>query len=50
MGNRINVPSELKGKELEEYVLSLQETRELLEGRQVKKIISVPGRLVNIIL
>ncbi len=48
--NRINVPSELKGKELEEYVLSLQETRELLEGRQVKKIISVPGRLVNIIL
>lgn len=48
--NRINVPSELKGKELEEYVLSLQETRELLEGKQVKKIISVPGRLVNIIL
>ena len=35
--------------ELEQIVLANEEVKELIEGKQVMKVIVVPGRLVNIV-
>jgi len=35
---------------LEQYVLSQSKVVELLEGKQPKKVIAVPGKLVNLIV
>lgn len=48
--SRLNVSTELKGKDLENFVLSLPEVLAQLDGKPVKKFIAVPGRLVNIII
>ena len=46
---RINVPSSLDRDALAEYVLTVGEVKELIGERQVRKVIAVPGSLVNII-
>ena len=46
---RINVPSSLDRDALAEYVLTVGEVKELIGARQVRKVIAVPGSLVNII-
>ncbi|MBQ3895431.1 MAG: leucine--tRNA ligase, partial [Clostridia bacterium] len=46
---RINVPSSLGRDELAAYVLENETVKQLVEGRTVRKVIAVPGSLVNII-
>ncbi len=46
---RIRVPAEADQKRIESAALADEETRQHLEGKQVVKVIVVPGRLVNIV-
>jgi len=48
--DRIVVPSGLDPRELEKRVCEVEKVQALLEGRQVAKVISVPQKLVNIVL
>ena len=46
---RINVPTGLDRDTLAKYVLELDEVKALIDGKTVRKVIAVPGSLVNII-
>ena len=46
---KLDVKKDLTPKELEEIVLANDEVKELISGKQVMKVIVVPGRLVNIV-
>ncbi len=46
---RLTVPAEIGKDELEKLVLADPRVRALLEGKQVRKVIVVPGKLVNIV-
>ena len=46
---KLDVKKDLTSKELEEIVLANDEVKELIAGKQVMKVIVVPGRLVNIV-
>ncbi len=46
---RINVPSSLDKAGLEAYALENETVKELIGGKPVRKLIAVPGSLVNII-
>lgn len=48
--DKIVVDSSLNREELEKTVLADEKTKALLEGKTVKKVIVVPGRLVNLIV
>ena len=48
--SRVTVPADIDRAALEKLVLSLDKVRELIGSASVKKVIAVPGRLVNIIL
>ncbi|MCL2120685.1 MAG: class I tRNA ligase family protein, partial [Clostridiales bacterium] len=47
---RLTVPSLMEQDEVEETILSMDRAKEAIGGRQVLKIISVPGKLVNIVV
>lgn len=47
---KMDVPGDLTRETLEEYVMSKPEVTELLDGKEIAKIIAVPGRLVNIVV
>ncbi len=47
---RIDIPAGIGDKELEKLLMSDPKTAGVTEGRPVKKMIIVPGRLVNIIV
>jgi leucyl-tRNA synthetase len=44
------VPNGLSPKEIEERVMSAEETQKYLEGKAPKKVIVVPGRIVNFVV
>ena len=46
---KLDVKKDLTPAELEETVLANEEVKALIEGKQVMKVIVVPGRLVNIV-
>ena len=46
---KLDVKKELTPAELEKTVLANEEVKVLIEGKQVMKVIVVPGRLVNIV-
>ncbi len=46
---KLEVKKDLTPAELEQIVLANEEVKELIEGKQVMKVIVVPGRLVNIV-
>ncbi len=46
---KLDVKKDLTPAELEQIVLVNEEVKELIEGKQVMKVIVVPGRLVNIV-
>lgn len=46
---KLDVKKDLTPAELEQIVLANEEVKELIEGKQVVKVIVVPGRLVNIV-
>jgi len=45
----LNLPLDLSPKEIEQRVLENEKTREHLGGRSPKKVIVVPGKIVNIV-
>ena len=46
---KLDVKKDLTSAELEQIVLANEEVKALIEGKQVMKVIVVPGRLVNIV-
>jgi leucyl-tRNA synthetase len=47
---RLMVPAEISKEELEKAALADERVRPLIEGKQVRKVIVVPGKLVNIVV
>ncbi len=47
---KITVPADMPANEIEELVKKHAEIAPLLEGKQIKKFILVPKRLINIIV
>jgi leucyl-tRNA synthetase len=47
---KIDVPAQLNVEQIQQFVMDDQKIKELVEGKEVKKVIVVPKRLVNIIL
>jgi len=47
---RIRVPAEAGEEEVREILLSQERFRELLKGKEIKKLIYVKGRLVNLVV
>ncbi len=47
---KITIPADLSSEEIEKIVKSHKDIAPLLEGRQIKKFILVPKRLINIII
>jgi leucyl-tRNA synthetase len=47
---RLRVPAEINKEELENTALADERLRPLLAGKQVRKVIVVPGKLVNIVV
>ena len=45
----LNLPLDLSVKEIEEIVMSDERTIKQLDGRDPKKIIIVPGKIINIV-
>ena len=45
----MNVPSDLTREAASDYFLALDEVQKLIAGKPVKKLVFVPGRLVNIV-
>jgi len=48
--NRIEVPSSLGDKELEEAALTDQRVKQFIDGKKVRKVIVVQGKLVNVVV
>ena len=46
---KLDVKKGLTPAELEQIVLANEEVKELIKGKQIIKVIVVPGRLVNIV-
>ncbi|SHK96989.1 leucine--tRNA ligase [Desulforamulus aeronauticus] len=47
---RLNVSATLNPAELQQYVMELESVKALITGKQVVKIIPVPGKLINIVV
>jgi leucyl-tRNA synthetase len=47
--DEITVPKDMDAKQVEALVLKLESVSRALEGRAVKKVIVVPGRIANIV-
>jgi leucyl-tRNA synthetase len=45
---RLDVPSQMAKEELEKLALANTDVQSFLDGKQIKKVIVVPGKLVNI--
>ena len=46
---KIVVSKDVTKDELEKLALEDEHVKELLEGKEVKKVIAIPGRLINIV-
>ncbi|MFL0197676.1 leucine--tRNA ligase [Clostridium sp. WILCCON 0269] len=47
---KVNIPTNLSDEEIKELSLSNEDIKPLLEGKDIKKVIVVKGRLVNIVI
>ena len=47
---RLTVPAEIDKAELEKTAPSDERVRQFLEGKQIRKVIVVPGKLVNLVV
>jgi leucyl-tRNA synthetase len=47
---KVDLPSSMNAKEIEDHVMGMAELNKYLEGKQPKKLIVVPGRIVNIVV
>ncbi len=48
--DRLTVPVNISNKELEEMALASEKVKKYLDGKEVIRIVTVPGRLVNIVV
>jgi len=48
--DKVQVPAEMAKEELEKLILSSGKVKQYLEGKTVVKVITVPGKLVNIVV
>ena len=46
---KINLPTNLPKKEIEATALSLEEVKKYMDGKEVKRIIIVPNRIINVV-
>jgi leucyl-tRNA synthetase len=46
----VELPADMSREDVEAHVLNLDKTAQYLEGKTPKKIIVVPGRIVNIVV
>lgn len=46
----LELPADMSKENIEEHVLNLEKTKQYLEGKTPKKMIVVPGRIVNIVI
>ena len=44
------VPKDISKQELEEIALGSEKIREFTEGKEIFKVITVPGKLVNLVV
>jgi leucyl-tRNA synthetase len=47
--HKISVPSGATPAEIQEAALASEKVRQFLEGKPIKKVVNVPGRLINIV-
>lgn len=47
---KVNLSLSMTTKEVEDYILTLEESHKWLEGKSPKKVIIVPGKIVNIVV
>ncbi len=47
---KVEIPSSASRDEMQEIVLSMDSTKELVSGKEIVKVIAVPGKLVNIVI
>ena len=47
--DKLTVPSEITGAELEKLAVGQERIQALLEGKKIVKVIAVPGKLVNVV-
>jgi leucyl-tRNA synthetase len=50
MRDKLEIPAGLTQKEAEGLTLSQKKVKNLILGREIKKIIFVPGKLINIVI
>ena len=50
MRGKLNIPADLTREAANDYFLALPEVQTLIAGKSVKKLVFVPGRLVNIVV
>lgn len=48
--DRIKVPAEISAQELEQIVRNLPKLSDWTQGKQIVKVITVPGKLVNVVV
>ena len=46
---KLELPADLGKDEMQARAMELDRVKELLEGKDIKKVIAVPGKLVNIV-
>ncbi|WP_070120574.1 leucine--tRNA ligase [Bacillus marinisedimentorum] len=47
--HRMNIPSDANKEQMQELVMNDENVKEMLEGKTIRKVIAVPGKLVNIV-
>lgn len=47
---RLHIPANMKPAEMQQYVMELPSVQELIAGKQIVKVIPVPGKLLNIVV
>jgi leucyl-tRNA synthetase len=50
MKHKLNLPANMNKEEIEKVVLADEKVKQLLEGKQLKKVIVVPGKIVNLVV
>jgi leucyl-tRNA synthetase len=47
---KVNLSLSMTPKEIEDYILTFDESKKWLEGKEPKKVIIVPGKIVNVVV
>ena len=47
--DRLQVPAEIDNSKIEELAMNSENVKRHIEGKKVKKVIVIPGKLINIV-